>query len=195
MAARAYGRLMASGGGDPFDRHPFACVTTVALAEHRPLAVGLGLSAEALAAMVGTFFPRAPDLLIGIDPAKDGSHPLTADEAALRTLLLRHRTLGAIEESWLAHIIARRSLSGRPLWQDLGLAARSDLSLLLTHHFAALAARNRHDMQWKPFFWRELELAEGLDCRAATKCRHCRLYARCFGPEPGVSLLMETRLP
>lgn len=82
MTVQAYGRLMAGGGGDPFDRHLFACVTTLALSERRPLAVGLGLAAEDMAALVGEFFPHAPDLLSGVDPDRDGAAPLTADEGA-----------------------------------------------------------------------------------------------------------------
>ncbi|HTH15703.1 MAG TPA: nitrogen fixation protein NifQ [Magnetospirillum sp.] len=191
MSAQAYGWLMAGGGGDPFDRHLFACATAIALAEPaRPLAVGLGLSAEDLAALVGEFFPHAPSLLSGLDPAQDGMFAQTADEAALRQLLLANRSLGAVEEGWLAHIIARRALSPRPLWQDMGLNSRDDLGLLLAHHFSPLAARNRDGMRWKPFFWREIEAAEGIDCRAARKCRTCRSFDRCFGPECGTSLLL-----
>lgn len=195
MAARAYGRLMAGGGGDPFDRHLFACVTTLALTERRPLAVGLGLSAEALAALVGTFFPQAPELLTGVDPAVDGAAALTADEGALRALLQAHSAANEMAEHWLAHIVARRALSGRPLWQDMGLSCRADLSLILASHFPALATRNQTDMRWKAFLWRELELAAGLDCRSARPCLQCRSHARCFGPEPGDSLILATHLP
>ncbi|MCR6632261.1 MAG: nitrogen fixation protein NifQ [Magnetospirillum sp.] len=190
MSAQAYGWLMAGGGGDLFDRHLFACAATVAMADQGwPLAVGLGLSAEALAALVGEFFPHAPGLLVGLDPDVDGTDPMTADEAALRALLLENRTAGAVEEGWLARIVARRALSPRQLWQDLGLTSRADLSLLLARHFAPLAARNRHDMRWKPFFWREIEAASGMDCRAATKCRRCTHFSHCFGPETGTSLI------
>ncbi|MGE5514427.1 MAG: nitrogen fixation protein NifQ [Bacteroidota bacterium] len=195
MAAQAYGRLMAGGGGDPFDRHLFACVTALARSERRPLAVGLGVSAEALAALVGTFFPHVPELLLGVDPDRDGSEPLTAEEDALRALLLPHRTAMVVEEEWLAHILARRALSGRPLWQDMGLGSRADLSLMLAYHFTSLAERNHRDMRWKPFLRRELELAVGIDCRASGPCDHCRHHARCFGPEAGTSLLLATHLP
>lgn len=195
MTAQVYGRLMAGGGGDPFDRHLFACVTALARSERRPLAIGLGLSAEAMAALVGAFFPHAPDLLQGLDPDRDGSDPLTADEAGLRALLMRHRTDRTVEQGWLAHIIARRALSGRPLWQDLGLSCRNDLGLLLAYHFADLAVRNHTDMRWKPFLLRQLELESGIDCRAATRCPECRNYSRCFGPESGSSLILSTHLP
>lgn len=191
MSAQAYGWLMAGGGGDPFDRHLFACATAMALAEpSRPLAVGLGLAAEELAALVGEFFPHAPSLLAGLDPATDGSYPQTSDEASLRALLLANRSLGVVEEAWLAHILARRALSPHPLWQDMGLSARADLSLALVHHFAPLAGRNHQAMRWKPFFWREIEAAGGLDCRAAAKCQSCRSYQACFAPEDGTSLLL-----
>lgn len=195
MAAEAYGRLMAGGGGDPFDRHLFACVTALARSERRPLAMGLGLSAEAFAALVGEFFPHAPELLVGVDPDRDGSEPLTADEGALRDLLMRHRTSMAVEVGWLAHILARRALSGRPLWQDMGLSCRADLGLLLGYHFTSLAERNHRDMRWKPFLRRELELACGIDCRAESQCDQCRHHGRCFGPEHGNSLILTTHLP
>lgn len=195
MAARAYGRLMAGGGGDPFDRHLFACVTTLALTERRPLPTALGLTAEDFAALVGAFFPHAPELLIGIDPERDCGRTLTAEEEALRDLLLRHRALGSIEEFWLAHVIARRSQSGRLLWQDLGLSCRGDLSLILATHFTPLAVRNQDDMRWKPFFRRTLELESGLDCQRDTPCGQCRRQPRCFGPEAGTSLILATHLP
>lgn len=195
MAARAYGRLMAGGGGDPFDRHLFACVTTLALTERRPLPAALGLAAEDFAALVGEFFPHTPELLAGIDPERDCGRTLTAGEDALRDLLLRHRAVGSIEEHWLAHIIARRSQSGRLLWQDLGLSCRGDLSLILATHFTPLAGLNHNDMRWKPFFRRRLELESGLDCQSATSCEECRRQSRCFGPEAGTSLILATHLP
>lgn len=195
MAARAYGRLMAGGGGDPFDRHLFACVLALALGEERPLDLSLGLSAEALAALVGTFFPHTPELLAGLDFHSDGGEAQTVDESALRSLLLRHRATGAVEEQWLAHVIARRALSPRLLWQELGLGGRADLSLIMAFHFTDLAARNHDDMRWKPFFWRQIELTGGLDCRATVTCAECRRNARCFGPETGLSLILATQLP
>ncbi len=193
MTARAYGWLMAGGGGDAFDRHLFACVIAVTRADPtRSLAVGLGLSAEAMAALVGGYFPHAPELLTGLDPEEDGSRALTSDEFSLRDLLIDNRTSGTVDEEWLAHIIARRALSPHPLWQDLGLSHRDDLSLLMARHFRPLAGRNGRDMRWKPFFWREIERAEGLDCRAATPCEDCRQFSRCFGPEAGNSFVIQS---
>ncbi|MBX9635666.1 MAG: nitrogen fixation protein NifQ, partial [Magnetospirillum sp.] len=148
-----------------------------------------GLSAEGLAALVGLYFPHAPGLLAGLDPVKDGMSPRTADEFSLRALLMNQRSHGFIEEEWLAHILARRALAPRPLWQEMGLSHRADLSLLMAHHFSPLAARNHRDMRWKPFFWRELEIAGGLDCQAQTECPQCRRFSRCFDPELGNSLV------
>ena len=194
MAARAYGRLMAGGGGDPFDRHLFACVIALTQAEGRPLGDSLGLSAEEMAALVGTFFPHAPELLAGLDPDSQCGEAQTVDESALRSLLLRHRAAGAIEERWLAHVIARRAQAPRLLWQELGLGGRPDLCLILAFHFTELAACNHDDMRWKPFFRRQIELAGGLDCRATVDCAECRRNIRCFGPESGSSLLLATHM-
>jgi nitrogen fixation protein NifQ len=192
MSAQAYGWLMAGGGGDAFDRHLFACAIAVTRAEPtRSLAVSLGLSAEAMAALVGCYFPHAPELLTGLDPEEDGARTLTSDEFALRGLLIDGRTSGTVEQEWLAHIIARRALSPHPLWQDLGLGHRDDLGLLMGRHFRPLAQRNSRDMRWKPFFWRELERAQGLDCRAVTACEKCRQFSRCFGPETGSSFVLQ----
>lgn len=197
MTAQTYGWLMGSGGGGtPFDRHLFACAIAVTQADTpQSLAVGLGLSAEGLAALVGRYFPDAPGLLTGLDPDEDGSPPLTADEFGLRALLMDYRSQHYVEEEWLAHILARRALSPRPLWQDMGLGERAELNLLMVHHFSPLAARNHRDMRWKPFFWRELEVSGGWDCRTETGCDQCRRFARCFGPEPGTSLILPATHP
>lgn len=195
MTAQAYGWLMAGGGGgEAFDRHLFACVIAISQTSHQqPLAVSLGLSAEGMAALVGLYFPHAPGLLVGLDLLEDGISPQTADEFSLRDLLMENRSHGFIEEEWLAHILARRALSPRPLWQEMGLSHRADLSLLMAHHFTPLAMRNQRDMRWKPFFWRELELAGGLDCQAETECPQCRRFNRCFDPEQGTSLILTDR--
>lgn len=166
MPIASYRWLMAGGtAGDPFDRHLFACAVALALADSaRPLAVGLGLSAECLAALVGRYFPHAPGLLAGLSPDEDGAEPRTPEEGALRSLLLDHRAEDTVETDWLAHIIARRATLPHHLWQDLGLSGHADLGLLMHRHFAPLAARNRRDMRWKAFFHQELGGAPPLAC-------------------------------
>lgn len=190
MSNDTYRWLMAGNGGrDPFDRHLLACAVTIALSDPaRPLAAGLGLAAESLAALVGLYFPHAPGLLAGIG---DGSDPASIEEPSLRDLLLAHRTSGLIEEEWLAHIVARRSLETNHLWQDLGLTGRADLGTLMRRHFAPLAAKNARDMKWKKFFYRELCGQEGIHICKSPVCDACDDFAVCFGAEDGLSLLAQ----
>jgi nitrogen fixation protein NifQ len=188
-----YDRLMSGpGGGDPFDRHLFACAVAIALGDDsRPLAAGLGLSPQSLAALVGRFFPRASFLLTGLTGGAgiEGALAMAPEEPDLRALLLDHRTSFLVEEEWLAHIVARRSLGTNHLWQDLGLPHRGDLGRLLHRHFAPLATRNVNDMKWKKFFYRELCQREGIFICKSPSCDSCTDFRQCFGAEDGLSLL------
>ncbi|RAU22360.1 hydrogenase [Paramagnetospirillum kuznetsovii] len=191
MAMDVYTRLMAgAGSGNSFDRHLFACAIAVAMADRsgRPLTSGLGLSAFNLAALVGRYFPLAPGLLSGLS-GEEEDEPLAAEEPDLRALLVEHRSRGLVEEEWLAHVIARRSLGANHLWQDLGLTGRADLSGLMRRHFSRLAEANSGDMKWKKFFYRELCQREGIVICKSPNCEVCADVAVCFGAEDGVSLL------
>jgi len=186
MTISFYARLIdTTGGGDPFDRHLFACAIALARAED-PAALprGLGLSATALAALIGRHFPDCPELLAGLSREDDGA-PLSPEEPDLRALLLEGRRGLLVEEEWLAHIVARRSLGANHLWQDLGLTGRGDLSALMQRHFPALAARNGHDMKWKKFLYRELCQRDGIVLCKSPNCEVCVDYALCFGAESG----------
>ncbi|MDO8608036.1 MAG: nitrogen fixation protein NifQ [Phaeospirillum sp.] len=186
------GLLAAPGGGDPFDRHLFACAIAVAFdGSGEPLTRGLGLSPEDLAALIGRYFPHSPGLLSGLSRRDD---PLAPEEPDLRALLLDFRTHGLLEEVWLAHIIARRSLGSNHLWQDLGLTGRDDLSRLMRRHFLGLAELNHRDMKWKKFFYRELCQREGVVICKSPNCEVCTDAALCFGAEDGPSLLTDTAL-
>lgn len=191
MAPDIYGRLMTgAGGGDPFDRHLFACSIAVAFeSREEPLTRGLGLSAESLAALVGRYFPLAPGLLAGLTSDGHQDDPLAPEEPDLRALLLEYRTRGLLEEEWLAHIIARRSLGANHLWQDLGLTGRADLSGMMRRHFVGLAELNSRDMKWKKFFYRELCQREGVVICKSPNCEVCTDASICFGAEEGISLL------
>jgi len=191
MSAETYHWLMAGAGhGEPFDRHVFASAIAIALADpDRSLEVGLGLSAEHLAALIGLYFPQAPGLLSGLDRDDDGAKPISVEEPDLRRLLLDHRSHGLIAEEWLAHIIARRTHESDHLWQDLGLTGRPDLALLMMRHFAPLAAKNKTDMKWKKFFYRTLCQQEGVMICKSPTCDTCRDVVHCFGAEEGASLL------
>ncbi|CUW41007.1 NifQ protein,Protein involved in biosynthesis of iron-molybdenum cofactor of nitrogenase [Magnetospirillum sp. XM-1] len=192
MAKETYSRLMSGrGSGDPFDRHLFACAIAMVLSSPgESLTTGLGLSEESLAALVGRHFPQAPGLLSGLSLSGHGDEALTIEEPDLRALLLEHRTRGLIEEEWLAHIVARRSLGANHLWQDLGLTSRADLSGLMRRHFLGLAELNSRDMKWKKFFYRELCQREGVMICKSPNCEVCTDYAHCFGAEDGVALLV-----
>ncbi len=188
MAATFYRWLMMTDTDrDPFDRHLLACAVAIASADPAtPLAHGLGLSAAALEAMVGLYFPHARALLAD---GGDGSGPVALEEEDLRGLLLSHRSLGRPEEEWLAAIVARRCQAPNHLWQDLGLTGRADLGALMTRHFAPLAALNDRDMKWKKFFYRQLCGQEGVPICKSPVCDACDDFALCFGAEDGLSLL------
>lgn len=186
-AQRHYQRLMASGGGDSFDRHLLACPLALALADpSRPAAEGLGLSAVALAEIAWRVFPA---LVPELDSLGDGAAAAAIEEPDLRRLLRDNRSDASPLAGWLAAIVARRSLETNHLWQDLGLRSRADLSELMKRHFAPLAARNSGDMKWKKFFYRQLCLDEGtLVCKSPV-CESCDDFGHCFGAEDGLSLL------
>lgn len=192
MGTGLYRRLMdagASGGdGDPFDRHVFACVLALAASDpDRPLSEALGLSGTSLRALLAAHFPAAMPTLIEV-PAEAHAGEDALEEPDLRALLIEFGTRGAVEETWLAAIVARRSLGANHLWQDMGLTARSDLSALLNRHFRPLAERNVADMKWKKFFYRQLCEREGVVVCKAPNCAVCTDVALCFGGESGEPL-------
>lgn len=192
MAKQRYARLMSGpSSGDPFDRHLFACAIALVLSTPgESLTHGLGLSEESLAALVGRFFPHAPGLLDGLTLDGHGDMPLSIEEPDLRALLLEYRTRGLIEEEWMAHVVARRSLGSNHLWQDLGLTGRADLSGLMRRHFRGLAEVNSRDMKWKKFLYRELCQREGVMICKSPNCDVCADFALCFGSEDGPALVV-----
>jgi len=101
----------------------------------------------------------------------------------LRNLLLDHRSLGLIEEEWLASIIAKACQGSGHLWEDLGFTCRQDLSLMLQRHFFRLYNKNTENMKWKKFLYKYLCDQEGIDLCKAPNCRDCSDFDLCFGPE------------
>ena len=187
MSAAVYQWLMGKGGGSGvFDRHLFACCLSLVAAESRAVTVSLGLSPSMLRRLLDRYFPHAQGLADGL--LADGNDPLALEEPDMRAYLLEHGTRGVVEETWLAHIIARRSLEPNHLWQDLGLHSRADLSALMGRHFAPLAAANWMDMKWKKFFYRELCQRDGLVACKAPVCNACGDFLDCFGGEQGQPL-------
>lgn len=110
-----------------------------------------------------------------------------ADEYVdLLALLADHRADPGPETTWLARSIALCCMGEQHLWEDMGLADREALSMLIAGGFPSLAAKNTNDMRWKKFFYKQLCEREGLNLCRAPVCTECSDYAQCFGPEtPG----------
>jgi nitrogen fixation protein NifQ len=173
-----------------FDRHVFASLLAIAASEPGALATRAGLAPDELACLLERWFPHAVGFL-------DRSTPQAADAedevAMVRDLLLAHRSTPGDEAGWLAAMVARRAVEPNHLWEDLGLRDRSELSRLLSRHFAPLAARNTRNMRWKRFFYRSLCETDGLVMCTAPVCTACRDFDLCFGAEDGESRLAQRR--
>jgi NifQ. len=180
-----------TGEGAGFDRHVFACVLAIGCGEaDRPLTDATGLSRVELAQLFARYFPHATDLIAALPTdAEAAAIDEAIEEPDLRQLLLDNRTQDTAEATWLAAIVARRSLGANHLWQDLGLSHRGDLSRLLNRHFAPLASRNTKDMKWKKFFYRELCGMDGIFVCKAPNCEVCTDVGICFAEETGDPLL------
>ena len=166
------------------DRILFRRLVAVAAGEAAPLTESLGLTREALERLLHTYFPESPALPpLGSGPGEDA-----LEEPDLRAFLLEFRAGRGEEEDWLAAILARRCQRANHLWQDLGLADRSELNTLFQRHFPELARLNRSDMKWKKFFYRQLCEREGIPVCKAPNCAVCADFALCFGPESGEPL-------
>lgn len=161
-------------------------ITTRALAwvigseEYRP-AMLRAIPSDDFERLLAHYFPETG---AGRMTLPGGCAPLRDDEFQdLLDLLVEHRRDGDDETLWLASAVAAACLGDNHLWQDLGLASRQELSLLLQSHFPALHARNSGNMKWKKFFYKQLcERAEVQACRAPS-CAVCGDYRNCFGPE------------
>ena len=122
-------------------------------------------------------------------PLAQGRVAARSDEVAdLITLLVDHADPAA-GPCHLVHATARAvavaCLGDDHLWQDLQLASRAELSALLRHWFPALVEKNRIDMKWKKFLYKQLcEREEVFVCKAPS-CAVCHDHPRCFGPEEG----------
>jgi len=114
---------------------------------------------------------------------------LRADEIEeVSSLLLEHADPGvgsSADRAEVAGIVALACLGDDHLWQDLLLAHRGELNALLRHWFPALVAKNRGDMKWKKFLYRQLcERAEILVCKSPS-CEVCTDVAVCYEPRDG----------
>ena len=101
----------------------------------------------------------------------------------LRDMLLKHRAGSSDAEVWMADIVAYGCSGHHHLWQDLGLANRSELSSLMTHAFPSFAAQNTGDMKWKKFIYRSYCDTEGIYFCPAPSCDECADHDHCFPPK------------
>jgi nitrogen fixation protein NifQ len=186
------------GGAEPsaceaFDAHALSAILALAVAEAQsartPVPEGVGLDGAALHALVRAHFPNAAAVFARI--ADEALAPPSDEEEALRELL---RGAGSsVLAPVFAPLVARRCLRPNHLWQDLGLRHRRELSWLMERHFEPLARRNRSDMKWKKFLYRQICAGDGFRICTAPVCAECDDFAACFGAEDGESLLARMR--
>ena len=140
---------------------------------------------DMLRAMLARMFPGVPaEHVLPCHYDSRACHAFRVDEYDdLLALLLAHRSHAGERADWAAHAIAAACLGGNHLWQDMGLPDRAALSELLRQEFTSLHDRNRANMKWKKFFYKQLcERAEVMACKAPS-CAACCDFSLCFGPE------------
>lgn len=120
-------------------------------------------------------------------PATAQRRSTRGDEVVdLAALLLDHADPAAgpaDQAARVADTVATACLGDNHLWQDLNLESRAELSALMRHWFPRLVEKNRHDMKWKKFLYKQLcEREELFVCRAPS-CAVCADQGACFGPE------------
>jgi len=141
------------------------------------LTATLGLPERSFQAIWHDYFP-GEHLSLRNGPGED-----IAELEDLLHLLLEYRAGLRESEVWLAHSVAYGCCGRNHLWQDLGLADRNELSVLMTTAFPALAALNVGDMKWKKFIYRHYCSREGIYVCPAPSCGECADHAQCFAPE------------
>ncbi|MCT2400310.1 nitrogen fixation protein NifQ [Novosphingobium mangrovi (ex Huang et al. 2023)] len=184
-----YAELLWQGGSarvPAFDVHIASCILALSMfeaeCEGTSLADATGLDGEELNELCRIVFPRA-------DLPEAGEPQVGKEEQALRDILWMNCAEASVFELLLVRLIARRSLRPNHLWQDLGLANRTELSMLMEQHFPRLAMKNSADMKWKKFFYRMMCTSEGFRLCSAPVCTECDDFEACFGAEDGEALL------
>ncbi|MFY9657781.1 MAG: nitrogen fixation protein NifQ [Methylocystis sp.] len=174
---------------EAFDRHAFACITSVAACEAGELTERIGVSAEDLGELLSSY--TLGDMVARENCAVAAEAANPEEVELIRDILLAHVVPGSEKGRWFASMIARRALEPNHLWEDLGLRNRSELTRLMGRHFASLAARNDKNMRWKRFIYRLMCENDGFVMCATPVCTNCADYNSCFGPEEGISRLSE----
>lgn len=174
--------------GESFDRHVLGRIFLHSAGEAVRLgdtiADRLGVDSEGFAELAQ--YLCVDSFVAGSDKRNSESED---EELMVRTLLMQNCPGDGPVGRWLACIVARRALESNHLWEDLGLATRTDLSKLLLRHFPGLAEKNTRNMRWKKFLYRALCEAEGFSMCPSPTCDSCAEFHVCFGDESGPSVL------
>lgn len=137
----------------------------------------LGLLPHEFQRLVDDYFPG-----IDVEITNVGSHVIEELDD-LFDLFVTHRTGQQESEIWLARSVAWGCGGRDHLWQDLGLAHRGELSILMQTAFANLAALNVNDMKWKKFIYRQYCSNEGIYVCPTPSCSECADFNTCHAPE------------
>ncbi|MEJ2459486.1 MAG: nitrogen fixation protein NifQ [Novosphingobium sp.] len=188
-AESIYAERLWQGGNahvSAFDVHIASCILALSLfeaeCEGSSLADATGLDGEELGELCRLVYPN-------VSLPEAGEPVVGKEEQALRDILWMNCSEASVLELLLTRMIARRSQRPNHLWQDLGLANRTELSMLMEQHFPRLAMKNSADMKWKKFFYRMMCSAEGFRLCSAPVCTECDDFEACFGAEDGEALL------
>ena len=123
-----------------------------------PFARTLGLPQAALLEVLRCCLPRLATDAIPERKYAALTHHMPALFDEVLALLVAQRTPDAepLHVEWLARAIAAACMGNRFLWQDLGLAGRDDVGVLLQRYFQPLYDANREDLKWKRFIFLQL---------------------------------------
>jgi len=177
-----------------FDKHVIASILSLGLMETQrgaSLVTATGLDPAELKELAALCFPHAEAVFARVDPAE--TRERAVDEACLQELLYRGSSERSRLEYLLSCMIARRAQCPNHLWQDLGLRQRRELSWLMQRHFEPLHARNKQNLRWKKFLYRQICKDDGFAICPAPSCEECDEQAGCFGEESGQSLLSQSQ--
>jgi nitrogen fixation protein NifQ len=181
LKQQLFTQFMAHAQGTPNDA-PLAQMLATLYSGRSLMPAYLGLRDTDFEGMITRHFPQVslPELPLNSPEMRAQRLPERQD---LSDLLLSCRLDADVVRDWIADIISAGCMGDNHLWQDLGVFSRAELSVLMTHNFPKLAARNDNNMKWKKFLYRQLcHQAGAYLCRSPT-CEKCVDYLDCFGSE------------
>jgi len=173
---------------ESFDRHIIGRLLLHAMAESKRL----GSSVESRLGLDGERLSAAAEFVhmdLFLSPSQSARTEEDEEEEMIRQILLQNHSGPQQVSEWLAYVVARRGMEPNHLWEDLGLAERSDLTKLLLRHFAPLACKNTRNMRWKRFLYRSLCEAEGFSMCPSPTCDACSEFHVCYGDDSGESVM------